>query len=78
MDQGRRNTYYASIAKVMASEIANKNAADCVQILGGNGYNTDYVAEKLMRDAKIFMIYEGTSQIQRMIIGREVANRWGQ
>jgi len=71
IDQGRRNTYFASIAKAYASDIANKNATDCVQIFGGNGYNTEYPAEKLMRDAKIYQIYEGTSQIQRMIICRE-------
>jgi acyl-CoA dehydrogenase len=69
IDQGRRNTYYASIAKVFASEVANKAAADAVQIFGGNGYNSEYPVEKLMRDAKIYMIYEGTSQIQRRIIG---------
>ncbi|KCV72639.1 acyl-CoA dehydrogenase [Fonticula alba] len=70
IDQGRRNTYYASIAKALASDVANKNATDAVQIFGGNGYNTEYPVEKLMRDAKIFQIYEGTSQIQRMIISR--------
>jgi len=69
-DTGKRNTYYASMAKAMASEVANKNAADAVQIFGGNGFNTEYPVEKLMRDAKIFMIYEGTSQIQRLIVSR--------
>lgn len=54
--QGRRNTYYASIAKAYAAEAANKCAADAVQIFGGNGYNTEYPVEKLMRDAKIFMV----------------------
>ncbi|KAK9722505.1 hypothetical protein K7432_002609 [Basidiobolus ranarum] len=72
-DQGQRNTYYASIAKALASEVANKCAADAVQIFGGNGYNTEYPVEKLMRDAKIFQIYEGTSQIQRLIISRHLA-----
>jgi len=71
IDQGRRNTYYASIAKAFAADIANKAATDCVQIMGGNGFNTEYPAEKLFRDAKIFQIYEGTAQIQRLIIGRE-------
>ncbi|KAI8899608.1 acyl-CoA dehydrogenase/oxidase [Globomyces pollinis-pini] len=69
-DQGKRNTYYASMAKAYASEVANKNAADAVQIFGGNGFNSEYPVEKLMRDAKIFMIYEGTSQIQRLIVSR--------
>ncbi|CAL1540798.1 unnamed protein product [Lymnaea stagnalis] len=72
IDQGRRNTYYASIAKAFAADVANKAAADAVQIFGGNGFNTDYPVEKLMRDAKIYMIYEGTSQIQRIIISREL------
>lgn len=69
-DNGKQNTFWASIAKAFASEVANKNAADAVQIFGGNGFNSEYPVEKLMRDAKIFMIYEGTSQIQRMIISR--------
>ncbi|KAJ3029143.1 UNVERIFIED_CONTAM: hypothetical protein HDU68_012912 [Siphonaria sp. JEL0065] len=69
-DNGQRNTLFASMAKAYASEVANKNAADAVQIFGGNGFNSEYPVEKLMRDAKIFMIYEGTSQIQRLIISR--------
>ncbi|PVU95536.1 hypothetical protein BB561_001758 [Smittium simulii] len=73
-DDGQRNTYYASIAKALASETANKCAADAVQIFGGNGYNSEYPVEKLMRDAKIFMIYEGTSQIQRLIISRAICD----
>ncbi|XP_063480142.1 medium-chain specific acyl-CoA dehydrogenase, mitochondrial isoform X1 [Symphalangus syndactylus] len=71
IDSGRRNTYYASIAKAFAGDIANQLATDAVQILGGNGFNTEYPVEKLMRDAKIYQIYEGTSQIQRLIIARE-------
>lgn len=67
---GRRNSYYASIAKCYAADMANRVAADAVQIFGGNGYNSDYPVEKLMRDAKIFQIYEGTSQIQRIIIAK--------
>lgn len=72
VDQGRRNTYHASIAKAFASDVANKCATDCVQIFGGAGYNSEYPGEKLMRDAKIYQIYEGTAQIQRLIISREV------
>mmetsp|Transcript_44554 Transcript_44554/g.115866 ORF Transcript_44554/g.115866 Transcript_44554/m.115866 type:complete len:414 (-) Transcript_44554:122-1363(-) len=71
IDQGRRNTYYASLAKCYAADMAMKTATDAVQIFGGNGFNTEYPVEKLMRDAKIFQIYEGTSQIQRLIIARE-------
>merc|ERR1712014_189144 len=66
-----RKTFTASIAKCFAGDIANKSATDCVQIFGGNGFNTEYPAEKLMRDAKIYQIYEGTAQIQRIIIARE-------
>ncbi|KAG2177011.1 hypothetical protein INT43_007665 [Umbelopsis isabellina] len=73
-DQGLRNTWYASIAKALASEVANKAASDAVQIFGGNGFNTEYPVEKLMRDAKIFQIYEGTSQIQRLVISRGLAD----
>jgi len=73
-DSGRRNTIYASMAKRMAADIANQNATDAVQIHGGNGFNTEYPVEKLFRDAKIFQIYEGTSQIQRNIIARELIN----
>ncbi|EDQ86245.1 uncharacterized protein MONBRDRAFT_38510 [Monosiga brevicollis MX1] len=75
VDQGRRNTYYASIAKAFAADVANKNATDAVQVFGGNGYNSDYPVEKLMRDAKIYQIYEGTAQIQRVIISRELLTR---
>jgi len=76
LDQGRRNTYYASIAKAIASETANKSAADAVQIFGGNGFNTEYPVEKLMRDAKIFKIYEGTTEIQKHIVARELVSRF--
>lgn len=71
-DQGRRNTRLASIAKAYSTEIANKSAAEAVQIFGGAGFNSEYPVEKLMRDAKILMIYEGTSEIQRLIISRDV------
>ncbi|CAG9781895.1 unnamed protein product [Diatraea saccharalis] len=72
VDHGQKNTTIASVAKLHASEIANKAASDAVQIFGGNGFNTEYPVEKLMRDAKIYQIYEGTSQIQRVIISREL------
>ncbi|KAM4551958.1 medium-chain specific acyl-CoA dehydrogenase, mitochondrial [Odontesthes bonariensis] len=76
VDQGRRNTYYASIAKAFAGDIANQVATDAVQVFGGNGFNTEYPVEKLMRDAKIYQIYEGTAQIQRLIIAREHLGRF--
>lgn len=76
VDQGRRNTYYASIAKAFAGDIANQVASDAVQVFGGNGFNSEYPVEKLMRDAKIYQIYEGTAQIQRMIIARELLGKY--
>lgn len=72
IDRGERNTYLASISKAYAGDVANKCATDAVQIFGGNGFNTEYPVEKLMRDAKIYQIYEGTAQIQRLIISREL------
>lgn len=65
-------TTFASIAKCYAADIANKCATDAVQVFGGAGFNTEYPVEKLMRDAKIYQIYEGTSQIQRLIISRAI------
>ncbi len=76
IDQGRKNTYAASIAKALAGDVANKCAADAVQIFGGNGFNSEYPVEKLMRDAKIFQIYEGTAQIQRLIISRTILSQF--
>uniref|UniRef100_A0A8C0PKV6 Medium-chain specific acyl-CoA dehydrogenase, mitochondrial n=1 Tax=Canis lupus familiaris TaxID=9615 RepID=A0A8C0PKV6_CANLF len=76
VDTGRRNTYFASIAKAYAADIANQLATDAVQVFGGNGFNTEYPVEKLMRDAKIYQIYEGTAQIQRLIIAREHIGRY--
>ncbi|XP_048396024.1 medium-chain specific acyl-CoA dehydrogenase, mitochondrial isoform X1 [Stegostoma tigrinum] len=78
VDQGRRNTYYASIAKAFAGDIANQVASDAVQIFGGSGFNSEYPVEKLMRDAKIYQIYEGTAQIQRMIIARQHIEKYEQ
>eukprot|EP00118_Oscarella_pearsei_P000157 m.4336 g.4336 ORF g.4336 m.4336 type:complete len:423 (+) comp10574_c0_seq1:87-1355(+) len=73
IDHGDKlGTYYASIAKAFASDVANKAASDAVQVFGGAGFNAEYPVEKLMRDAKIFQIYEGTSQIQRLIISRYI------
>jgi acyl-CoA dehydrogenase len=71
-DQGLRNTREASIAKAFCADMAMKVATDAVQVFGGYGFNAEYPVEKLMRDAKIFQIYEGTSQIQRMIISKEM------
>ncbi|XP_054010207.1 medium-chain specific acyl-CoA dehydrogenase, mitochondrial-like [Hylaeus anthracinus] len=67
-------TTLASIAKCYAGDVANKCATDAVQIFGGAGFNSEYPVEKLMRDAKIYQIYEGTAQIQRLIISRNIIN----
>lgn len=72
IDNGKRNTLLAAHAKRFAADMAMKTAVDAVQVFGGNGFNREYPVEKLMRDAKIFQIYEGTSQIQRLIIAREL------
>lgn len=72
IDNGRRNTIFAAMAKKCAADSAMKIATDAVQVFGGNGFNKEYPVEKLMRDAKIMQIYEGTSQIQRVIIAREL------
>ncbi len=72
IDAGRRNTLIAAMAKRFAADSAMEIAVDAVQVFGGNGFNREYPVEKLMRDAKIMQIYEGTSQIQRVIIGREL------
>jgi acyl-CoA dehydrogenase len=72
VDQGQANTKWASFAKAFAADSAMKAATDAVQVLGGYGYMKEYPVEKLMRDCKVFQIYEGTSQIQRNIIAREL------
>ncbi len=72
LDQGRRATLQSSFAKRFASDTAMKVTTDAVQIFGGYGYMKEYPVEKLMRDAKLFQIYEGTSQIQRLVIAREI------
>ncbi|KAI6191784.1 hypothetical protein M3Y97_00265500 [Aphelenchoides bicaudatus] len=77
-DKGGRSSYHASIAKAFAADKAMETAINAVQVFGGNGFNTEYPVEKLMRDAKIYQIYEGTSQIQRLVISRELLQRVGQ
>lgn len=75
IDGGTRNTKYAAYAKAFAADAAMKHATNAVQIFGGYGYSREYPVEKLMRDAKIYQIYEGTSQIQRLIIAKEMFMR---
>ena len=71
-DQGERITLKSAMAKCFASDAAMDVATSAVQIFGGDGYMRDYPVEKLMRDAKLLQIYEGTNQIQRMIIARQL------
>ena len=68
----RSNTYEASMAKCWAGDAAMKVATDAVQVFGGYGYTREYPVERFMRDAKIMQIYEGTNQIQRVVIAREL------
>ena len=72
IDHGRPNVKEAAYAKAFAADVAMKSTTDAVQVFGGYGYSAEYPVEKLMRDAKIYQIYEGTSQIQRVIISREL------
>lgn len=71
-DRGEKNTEIASYAKAFAADSCMQTTTDAVQIYGGYGYSKEYPVEKLMRDAKLIQIYEGTSQIQRMVISREL------
>jgi acyl-CoA dehydrogenase len=72
LDHGDRATLYSSFAKRFAADTAMKVTTDAVQVFGGYGYMKEYPVEKLMRDAKLFQIYEGTSQIQRLVIAKEI------
>lgn len=72
IDAGLPHTKEAAIAKCYASDAAMKVTTDAVQILGGYGYMRDYPAEKMMRDAKIYQLFEGTNQIQRMVIAENI------
>lgn len=73
-DQGMDYTQAAAMAKVFASEVAMRHTVEAVQIHGGYGFVKEYHVERLMRDAKITQIYEGTSEIQRIVISRNVLN----
>lgn len=72
IDQGLRASKNSSFAKCFATDAAMRITTDAVQIFGGNGYTKEYPVEKLMRDAKLMQIYEGTNQIQRLVIAREL------
>ena len=68
IDSGAVDGKMNAVAKTFSSEAAMQNTLDAVQIFAGYGYSREYEVEKLMRDAKIFMIFEGTNQIQRTVI----------
>jgi acyl-CoA dehydrogenase len=72
LDKNIRNPMTSSCAKAYGADAAMQSAVDAVQVFGGNGYVKDYPVEKLMRDAKILQIYEGTAQIQRIVIAKNV------
>ncbi|MGY1708931.1 acyl-CoA dehydrogenase family protein [Geodermatophilus sp. SYSU D00758] len=72
-DAGKPYSRQASIAKLVATDAAMKVTTDAVQVLGGAGYTRDHPAERFMREAKVMQIFEGTNQIQRMVIGRHLA-----
>jgi acyl-CoA dehydrogenase len=72
LDHGVRDPIVSSYAKAFGADRAMQTAVDAVQVFGGNGYVRDYPVEKLMRDAKVLQIYEGTSQIQRLVIAKSL------
>lgn len=76
-DQGKQNTKIASMAKCFASDAAMKITTDAVQVLGGYGYMKDFQVERMFRDAKLTQIFEGTNQIQRIIIARNILSEAG-
>jgi acyl-CoA dehydrogenase len=75
LDQGTRDAMTSSCAKAFGADAAMQSAIDAVQVFGGYGYVKDYPVEKLMRDAKILQIYEGTAQVQRLVIARQLVGR---
>jgi acyl-CoA dehydrogenase len=77
-DNGLDNTLNSSYAKTFGSDTGMWAATECAQILGGYGYSKEYPAEKLMRDAKVMQIYEGTNEIQRLVMSRQLASKAGQ
>ncbi len=72
LDAGQKNTLVSSYGKCFAADTAMRVTTDAVQVFGGYGYSKEYPVEKLMRDAKLVQIYEGTSQIQRLVMAREL------
>jgi len=71
-DTGARFTVDAAMAKLTATDVAMEVTTEAVQMLGGNGYMREYEVERMMRDAKITQIYEGTNEIQRLVISGQI------
>jgi len=76
IDQGQRGSLESSMAKCFASDAAMRVADEAIQVFGGYGYMKDYPVEKLLRDAKLTQIYEGSNEIQRIVIARELLSRY--
>jgi alkylation response protein AidB-like acyl-CoA dehydrogenase len=74
-DQGRPHTEAGAKAKLFASEMARRQTAEAIQVLGGYGYTKEFPVERYYRDAKVTEIYEGTSEIQRLVIARSILGR---
>ncbi len=77
-DQGKSFAKEASMAKLYATEAANRACYSAIQMLGGYGYTQDFPVERYARDARITSIYEGTSEIQRLVISREILKNFSQ
>ncbi|HET9954247.1 MAG TPA: acyl-CoA dehydrogenase family protein, partial [Polyangiaceae bacterium] len=78
VDSGQADSVVSSYAKAYSADAAMRATTDAVQVFGGYGYTKEYPVEKLMRDAKLLQIYEGTSQIQRIVIARNLLSKQGQ
>ena len=76
MDQGKAHSREAAMAKCFASDAAMWCTTEAVQMLGGYGYSREYPVEKLMRDAKIFQIFEGTNEVQRIVTANNTIGRF--
>ena len=69
-DQGKEHSIAAAQAKVLATDMCMQVTTDAVQVLGGSGYTQEFPVERFMRESKVFQIFEGTNQIQRLVISR--------
>ena len=78
LDEGKPIGSLSSATKVFVSESCVQTAIDGIQVFGGYGYMKDYPMEKLLRDSKIFTIFDGTNQIQRMLVGRHLDKKYAE